>query len=248
MENILMPSENCAWPCSADHRAILRENYLFSKFSSAQIDRLCDGITTKSVNRGQYIFAKGDPGTSLFAVVSGTVKISVPAADGKVAVFNLFGRGDIFGEIALLDGNPRTADAIAINTNCELLAFERQDFIAVMREEPEIAIWLIETLCSRLRQTTEQVEDVLVSDLAGRLARTLVRLLDTSTADLRGCKISLTQKVLAELVGMSRESINKQLRLWEKMNWVYLERNAVVVLAVTPLVTISRTRRSLRER
>jgi hypothetical protein len=79
MENILMPSENCACSCRADHQAILRQNYLFSKFSSAQIDRLCDGITTKSVKRSQYIFAEGDPGTSLFAIVSGTVKISVPA-------------------------------------------------------------------------------------------------------------------------------------------------------------------------
>jgi CRP-like cAMP-binding protein len=246
MEDILTSSENHARPCSVGHRVMLREHYLFSKFAPSQFDRLCGGITTKSVKRGEYIFAKGDPGTSLFAVVSGTVKISVPAPDGKVVVFNLFRRGDIFGEIALLDGNPRTADAIAINTDCELLIVKRQDFVAAMREEPEIAIWLIETLCSRLRRTTDQAEDVLVLDLAGRLARTLMRLLDDASASMRECKISITQKLLAELIGVSRESTNKQLRLWEKEKWVRLERSAVVVLAVAPLVTISRTRRSPR--
>src|SRR5215470_14430896 len=142
MEDIPISSENPAWPYSADGQAILRRHSLFSKLTPSKFDRLYCGVTAKSVKRGEYIFAKGDPGTSLFAVVSGTVKISVPAADSKVAVFNLVGKGEIFGEIALLDGNPRTADAIAINTDCELLIVERQDFLAAMREEPEVAISL----------------------------------------------------------------------------------------------------------
>ena len=103
----------------ADKRAILRDHYLFAKLTPQQIDRLSACVVTKLVKRGTNIFAKGDPGTSLFAIGAGTVKISAPSVEGKDAVFNVLGKGAIFGEIALLDGHPRTADASA-TTDCEL--------------------------------------------------------------------------------------------------------------------------------
>ena len=193
---------------------------------------------TKSVKRGTNLFAKGDPGTSLFAIRAGMVRISVPSAGGKDAVFNVLGKGAIFGEIALFDGHPRTADAVAI-ADCELFVIERRDFLPVMRKEPEIALKLIEILCSRLRQTTEQAEDVMFLDLPSRLAKTLMRLIDANTAGIRERKISITQKVLGNIIGISRESTNKQLRLWEKKKWIRLERNAVVILATDPIAMIA---------
>jgi CRP/FNR family transcriptional regulator, cyclic AMP receptor protein len=190
------------------------------------------------VNRGTNIFAKGDPGTSLFAIGAGTVKISVPSVEGKDAVFNLLGKGDIFGEIALLDGHPRTADATAV-TDCALYVIERRDFLPLMREEPEISLRLIEILCSRLRRTTEQAEEVMFLDLPSRLAKALMRLVDVDSADVREHKISITQKDLGNIIGMSRESTNKQLRIWEDKKWVRTERNAVVILAIDPLAKIA---------
>jgi len=190
------------------------------------------------VKRGTNIFAKGDPGTSLFAIGSGTVKISVPSVEGKDAVFNVLGGGSIFGEIALLDGLPRTADATA-STDCELYIIERRDFLPVMREEPEIALRIIEILCSRLRRTTEQAEEVMFLDLPSRLAKALMRLLEGDPGATRERKISITQKDLGNIIGMSRESTNKQLRLWEDKKWVRLERNAVVILAPDPLAAIA---------
>jgi CRP/FNR family cyclic AMP-dependent transcriptional regulator len=88
----------------------------------------------------------------------------------QAAVFNLLGKGDIFGEIALLDGKPRTADATAA-TDCELFVIERRDFLPLMREEPDIALGIIEILCSKLRRTTEQAEEVMFLDLPSRLAK-----------------------------------------------------------------------------
>jgi CRP-like cAMP-binding protein len=131
--------------------------------SLQHIDRLSARVVSKSVRRGANIFVKGDPGTSLFVIEAGKVKISVPSVERKNAIFNVLGKGDIFGEIALLDGLPRTADATAV-TDCELNVIERQDFLPVMREEPEISLRFLEILCSRLRRTTEQAQDVMSLD------------------------------------------------------------------------------------
>ncbi len=128
-------------PCfrDADKRTLLQTHYLFSKLSPKQIDRLAACIVGKSVPRGTSICAKGDPGSSLFVVCQGMVKISVPSADGHDAVLNLIGKGDVFGEIALLDGRPRSTDVVAI-TDCELFVIERRDFLPLVKEEPEIAL------------------------------------------------------------------------------------------------------------
>src|SRR6266480_4163816 len=151
-----MPSrqENRRSLSASDKLALLRRHALFGVIAPELLERLSSYATTRAVHRGDSIFAKGDPGNSLYAVCSGTVKISVPSADGKDAVFNLVGEGEIFGEIALLDGRPRTADATAM-TDCELMVIERRDFIAYLRSQPDLTMQIIEILCSRLRQTSE---------------------------------------------------------------------------------------------
>jgi CRP-like cAMP-binding protein len=165
------------------------------------------------------------------------VRISVPSVDGKDAVFNVLGKGAVFGEIALLDGNPRTADATAV-TDCEMFVIERRDFLSLIREEPDIALRIIEILCSKLRRTTEQAEEIMFLDLPRRLARALMRLLGADPSETGERRISITQKDLGNIIGMSRESTNKQLRIWQGKKWVRLERNAVVILAVDPLAAI----------
>ncbi len=220
-----------------DRRALLRNNYLFSKLSPRHIERLAACVVAKSVARATAIFAKGDPGSSLFAICRGTVKISVPSIDGHDAVVNLIGKGDIFGEIALLDGGPRTADVVAV-TDCELFVIDRRDFLPLMRDEPEIALRMIEILCARLRKTTEQVENLMFLPLPGRLAKALLRLSD---GDGRTCerKAAVTQKDLGNLIGMSRESTNRQLRIWEDQAWVRLERGGIIILSATALERIA---------
>jgi CRP-like cAMP-binding protein len=167
------------------------------------------------------------------------VRISAPSELGKDAIFNLITPGEIFGEIALLDGGQRTADAVAIES-CDLMVLERRDFIPLLREYPDIAMRLIEVLCHRLRRTTEQVEDVMFLGLSSRLAKALLYLHQRSPNEAPREAIRVTQREISQMIGVSRESANKQLRDWERRKWLKLERGGVVILAPRALAnTIS---------
>jgi len=221
----------------ADKRAMLQNCDLFSNLSPKQIDRLAACAVGKSYSHGTSIFAKGDPGSSLFAIRQGKVRIVVPSVDGHDAEFNSLEKGDIFGEIALLDGRPRTADAVA-DTDCELFVIERRDFLPLVREESDIALKLIDILCAKLRRTTEQAESLMFLHLPGRLAKALLR--DSKVDERTGeRKVAVTQKNLANNIGVSRESTNRQLRIWEEQKWVRLERGAIVILSTKALERIA---------
>jgi CRP-like cAMP-binding protein len=209
--------------------SVLRKHPYFSDLEPDAFDQLCRYAKHTTLKRGTTIFSKGDPGTSLIAVISGTVKISISSPDGRNAILNLIEAGEIFGEIALLDGLSRTADATA-NSNCELFVIDRREFIPFVRSQPTLAMKFIELLCERLRRTSDQVEQVILQDLPGRLASALLRLSDKHKREPQGRTISITQQEISEMVGMTRESINKQLRAWAIRGWVRLEHGAIVVL------------------
>jgi CRP/FNR family transcriptional regulator, cyclic AMP receptor protein len=211
---------------SAEITALLSQHPFFSDLPIQVRARLNAYIKTKRYSSGATIFQKGDPGTGLFVVRSGTVKIEVRSSRGKEAVFNLMKAGDFFGEIALLDGLPRTANAMAF-PDCELLMIDRRDFMPILQSQPALMSKLLKEICGRLRRTTEQVEDLMFLDLRGRLARTLLRLSETSKTP---GKVAVTQRDLAEIVGLSREMINRQLQSWKKSNWVDLGRKEIVIL------------------
>lgn len=217
--------------------SVLRKHPYFADLKPDAFDQLCRYAKHTTLKRGATIASKGDPGTSLFAVISGTVKISVSSPDGRNAILNLIGPGEIFGEVAVLDGQSRTADAIA-NTNCELFIIDRRDFIPFVRSQPELAMKFIELLCTRLRWTSDQVEQVILQDLPGRLASALLRLTERHKSVQGGRTIAVTQQEISEMVGMTRESINKQLRAWAARDWVRLEHGAIVVLKPEPLQTL----------
>ena len=184
------------------------------------------------------MFSKGDPGNSLFAVISGTVKIGISSVDGRNAILNLIGAGEIFGEMSILDGQARSADATA-NSGCEIFAIDRREFLPFMRNQPELAMKFIELLCMRLRRTSDQVEQVILQNLPGRLAGALIRLTEKANWCLAGRTIAITQQEISEMVGMTRESINKQLRVWAARSWVRLEHGAIVVLDAAPLQALA---------
>ena len=213
---------------AVDKLAPLRNHPLFREFPPAVIENLGTYMTRRSVRRGAKIFAKGDPGTALIAVLWGSVKISVSTSGGHEAVLNIISPGQAFGEIALLDGQPRTADAAAM-TDCELMVIDRRDFIPVLRREPDLALKLIETLCARIRRTSEQVEDVMYLSLPARLAKTLLELTGGTNASTAQRNVCITQRELSNIIGMSRESTNKQLRAWEERKWVGLKRGGIVL-------------------
>jgi CRP/FNR family cyclic AMP-dependent transcriptional regulator len=219
-----------------DRHKMLQQHPLFSGLPAEIIERLSSYAVIKEVKRGTTIFTKGDVGNSLFAVCEGAVKMTSPSADGKDAVFNLIGEGAIFGEIALLDGRTRTADAVAA-TDCQLMVIDRRDFLPLLRSQQELAIKIIDVLCARLRRTSEQVEDIMFLDLPGRLAKALLRL--TEEASRKDRKLIMTQGEIGEIIGMSRESTNKQLRDWQDRKWIKLERGGILVLQPQALQAIA---------
>ena len=214
-------------PVASSKLSVLRKHPYFADLEPEAFDQLCRYAKHTTLKRGATIFSKGDPGTSLIAVISGTVKISVSSVDGRNAILNLVGAGEIFGEISLLDGLARSADATA-NSNCEIFVIDRREFIPFVRSQPALAMKFIELLCTRLRRTSDQVEEVILQNLPGRLASALLRLTEKHKPGSR--MIAITQQEISEMVGMSRESINKQLRAWAARSWVRLEHGAIVVL------------------
>jgi CRP/FNR family cyclic AMP-dependent transcriptional regulator len=216
-------------PAAGNKLAVLRKHPYFSDLEPEAFDQLCRYAKHTTLKRGVAICSKGDPGTSLYAVISGTVKISTSSADGRSAILNLIGPGEIFGEVALLDGLARTADATA-NTNCEVFVIDRREFIPFVKSQPALAMKFIELLCMRLRWTSDQVEQVILQNLPGRLASALIRLTEKHKLAPGGRTITVTQQEISEMVGMTRESINKQLRVWAARHWVRLEHGAIVVL------------------
>jgi len=214
---------------SSSKLAVLRKHPMFCDLDPEALDQLCRYAKHSSLKRGATIVSKGDPGNSLIAVISGTVKISVSSPDGRSAILNLIGPGGTFGEVAVLDGLARTADATA-NTNCEIYVIDRRDFLPFVRSQPALAMKFIELLCARIRWTSDQVEEVILQNLPGRLASALLRLTEKDKLAPGGRTIAITQQEISEMVGMTRESINKQLRAWATRNWVRLEHGAIVVL------------------
>ncbi len=219
---------------SSNKLAVLRKHPYFCDLGPEAFDQLCRYAKHATLKRGSTIFSKGDAGNSLVAVISGTVKISISSPDGRTAILNLIGPGEIFGEVALLDGQARTADATA-NTNCEIFVIDRREFLPFVRSQPALAMKFIELLCARLRWTSDQVEQVILQDLPGRLASALIRLTERHRPAEGGLTIVITQQEISEMVGMTRESINKQLRAWAARHWVRLEHGAIVVLDIEAL-------------
>ena len=163
----------------------------------------------------------------------------MPTINGHEVVLDQVPRGEVFGELALIDGQPRSASATAAE-NCELMVIDRRNLIPFIHEHPEVAVKLLELLCARLRQSNEQVEDVMFASLPVRLARAIVKLAKTIDPDTPAARVVITQRELSQMIGISREGTNKQLRAWEKHGWIRLEQGSITVLDRRALSRISK--------
>ena len=192
---------------------------------AAQQDRIVDLASERLVRRGQTIFQRGDAESSMMAVLKGSVRISAGSADGKEVILNTIGVGEVFGEIALLDGKPRSADATATEDST-LLVIERRHFLPFLLQNEDLVLRMLAVLCQRLRQTSDALGDMVLLDLPGRLASLLTRLAgDHGTATPLGIRIDfkLSQRDIGSRVASSRESVNKQLHLWQDKGWLSLD-------------------------
>lgn len=210
-----------------DRREIFAQHSFFRGLADEAIDELVARSRIERCRRGKTIFRRASPGTAMMAVLRGSVKICTVSRNGKEAVLNVIGPGQVFGEIAVLDGGPRTADAVAL-VESELLVLDRRDFMPVVRAHPDLAQRLLEVLCGRLRKTSEQLEDAFFLDMPGRLAKAL---LGARTGESAGVstQVNLTQRELGEMIGTARESVNKLLHSWQDQGIVALRRGAIAI-------------------
>jgi CRP-like cAMP-binding protein len=223
-----------------DKRDLLAGSPLFGQFRPDELNRLVSFLRVAHYPARRVLFRKGDPGTNMMVVLEGRVQICTHSEEGREFVVNIINPGEVFGEIALLDGSDRTADAVTMD-RCELMILERRDFVPFLRDHPDACMRLLEVLCQKLRWTTGVLEAALFLEGASRLARVMVHL-----ASLYGqpvdhgveIRIRLSQQQLANMVGMSRESINKQLGQWRDDGIVAIDDGRITITDLDALQEI----------
>jgi CRP/FNR family cyclic AMP-dependent transcriptional regulator len=206
--------------------------FLFKGLEPAHRDALVARARLKHFNAGQMIFLMGSPGDSMMAVLNGKVRISLSSAGGKEIALATLQEGEVFGEIAMLDGKERTADARAI-TDCDLAILERRDVLAFLEKHPSACLRLVEVFCQRMRLTDERIGEVAMLQLPARLARALLRIASEQML-LSNAKealtIGLSQRELGNLIGAARERVNRCLSLWQRSGIVQVEDGQIIIL------------------
>ncbi len=173
---------------------------------------------------GETLFVKGDKGDALYGIRRGQIRIETGTASGDTLTLNVLGPGDLFGEIALFDGQARTADAVASEPS-ELFVLRRSDFLAYLEKDARVAVRVIELLCQRIRWVSDRMEETALLPFQVRLARRLAILVDDF-----GMEINISQDRLANYVGVARETVNRQLQIWRRAGVLDLGRGRIMIL------------------
>jgi CRP/FNR family transcriptional regulator, cyclic AMP receptor protein len=207
----------------------LRRVPLFAKLSDAELAGLAERARTKTFKRGDTIFRKDDPGQHLYLVLEGAVKIALPGEFGQEALVALLRGGEFFGELALLDRNPRSATATALeDTRCALLAGD--DFLAFVEANPAATKVVLEALAKTIRRLSDRVEDLIFLDVPSRVAKYLLDLAQVNGTPGSGdLELSLTQDELAAFTGASRVSVNRVLGDLERRELISIRRRKIAI-------------------
>jgi len=221
---------------------VLRRAPLFASLDDEAFAALTKEITEVDLSRGATLFHEGDPGDQLYFIVSGKIKLGRTASDGRENLVAVMGPGEIFGETALFDPSPRSTSATAVSET-RLAGLKHENLRKVIQHSPEVSAQLLQALARRLRRTNENLADLVFSDVPGRVAKALLDLADRfGRPATDGILVAheLTQEELAQLVGASRETVNKALAEFVQRGWIRLEARAVVILDLQRLKQRSR--------
>jgi len=230
------PSSLSSW------QSVLRRAEIFRDVDGADVEALLQHFEPQRLRNGQVVFSQGEPGEHLFVVVSGRVTISRAEAGLPRAALAVLGPADMFGELSVFDPGPRTSSATAASV-AEVACLERDAMLAWVDTRPEIARRLLQVLARRLRRTNASLSDLVFVDVPGRLARVLLDLHQRfGSPDVPGAPVEhgLTQSQLAELVGSSRETVNKALSEFAHRGWVVIGQRRLQVLDVPALTRRAR--------
>lgn len=212
--------------------SLLANNELFGELPEQDRQRIVSRCTRKKVSARQVIFHQGDPGREMFIVLSGRLKVSVTSEDGKELSFFILHANDIFGELALLDGERRSATVTAIGP-AELLVLHLRDFQELLRQHQLIGLKLLSVLAGRVRATTSLYEASVFIEIPGRLAGKLLELAEEHGREEDGgiqLDIKLSQYELGTLINASRESVNKQLKTWQGQEIIEIRKGRIFIV------------------
>jgi CRP/FNR family transcriptional regulator, cyclic AMP receptor protein len=210
---------------------VLREAPLFEALSEEDAKALQSGVIDVHLDRGERLFSEGDAGDKLYIILSGKIKLTKAAPDGRENLLSVHGPGEMFGELSLFDPIPRTSSATAV-TKARLAGLAHDDLRTWLTTRPEVAMHLLQALAQRLRRINEVKADLVFTDVPGRVAKALLDLADRfGVPTPEGVQVShdLTQEELAQLVGASRETVNKALADFTARGWIQLAAKSVLI-------------------
>ena len=221
---------------------VVRRAPLFTALDEAAAVSLRASMDAVKIAKGSILFKEGDDGEHLYVIVDGKLKLGTSSGDGRENLLSILGPGEMFGELSLFDPGPRTSTATAV-TDAKLLSLSHERVIPWLRENPEVSLQLLTRLSQRLRRTNEAVGDLVFSDVPGRVAKALIDLGDRfgkTTPEGLLVNHDLTQEELAQLVGASRETVNKALADFAGRGWLKLDGRSVLIADVDRLSKRSR--------
>ncbi|HVT20587.1 MAG TPA: Crp/Fnr family transcriptional regulator [Mycobacteriales bacterium] len=221
---------------------VLASAPLFAALDAESAETLEKVLTSRTVPRGHVVFKEGDPGDRLFIVLDGKIKIYRASADGRENLIALLGTGEMFGELSLFDPGPRTASVAAV-TDATLASLDHDDLRPLLLERPGVGVELLRALAQRLRRTNDAMADLVFTDVPGRVAKALLDLaakFGVPEAEGKRVRHDLTQEELAQLVGASRETVNKALSEFAHRGWLRIEGRSVLLLDEERLVRRAR--------
>ncbi len=215
------------------YETILSQVPFFSDLPSDTLAGLSERFHRRHFGKDQVIFHKDDVGSTLYIIMAGKVKIVLPSAEGENVIVAILSTGDFFGELSLFDGEPRSATAISTDSS-EILTLDQEDFIRYIKANPDASIAILSELSLRLRRTDELLSDTAFCNLSIRLTKRLLELADRygqkgDAGEVR-INLKLRQQDLADMVGATRESVNKMLRSFQKKNLLQFDKGFITIL------------------
>jgi len=211
--------------------ALLKQIPLFGTFQPADHEQLAGLLRRRNLKKGDVLFRKGDEGTALYIIIKGRMKITVPSKLGDEITLAILSRGDFFGEMALLDSLPRSADATAVEETL-LYVLNRSDFLSFLIHNENAVRSILYALSSRLRKTDDFLTDVCFLNISARLARRLLEMAESllqENSHGSSMELKLTQSDLASLLGTTRETINRELKILRDRGIVSTSRNLIII-------------------
>lgn len=220
-------------------KAILQRNFLFCDLPESSLHQLASLANRRTFRKGEVVFLEGDAGDALYGVISGSIRVATSNNDGKQVFLNMMEHGDVFGEISVIDGQPRTATAEAVEST-SLIVIQRHDFQKLMEREPVVAIHMLQILCQRLRWTTDMVHEAMLLPAPGRIAKRMLHLVSAHGRQTdAGLELRMSQASLASFLGVSRQIVNQNLQDWREAGLIDLRRAKMIVLDSAALEQIA---------